>query len=175
MRIQYPDYPAPAFAMTPRPNPQPQYLIWHHSDGSPSQTPLEIDAEHRAENPPFAMVGYSYMVGPNGEVWKGRPDDVVPAAAEGENVNSIDVCLLGDFQPDTEGFAPPTPEQLQSAKDLAVLIHRQYPSIVRMIGHRDVAAIVGNPDDATACPGDVLEELIFGFHTYVLAQLAGGK
>jgi hypothetical protein len=55
MNIVHPAYPPPAFAMTPRLLSVISDFILHHSDGPSDQTPLEIDAEHRAEG--WAMIG----------------------------------------------------------------------------------------------------------------------
>lgn len=165
------NYPPPLGPMTPRANP-PTALIYHHSDGSPTQTPLEIDAEHRAENPPFMMIGYQLVIGPDGKVYRGRPDDVWPAAAEGYNEQSVDVCLLGDFQPDTPLFQSTVPvAQFEAAVQVCIYYHNLYPTINRTMGHRDVAPLIGVPGDATDCPGQILydriPEIIARYRQYV--------
>lgn len=173
MLIQNVAYPPPASEMTPRSPASITDLIVHHSDGPATQTPLQIDAEHRAEG--WAMIGYNYVIGPEGIVYKGRPDSVVPAAAYGDNAASVDVCLLGDFQPGTPGYSGPVPAiQLTALKELALWLHRQYPTIVRTIGHRDVAAM--HPDNpgaySTACPGDTLYAALGAVREYVAAGMA---
>jgi N-acetylmuramoyl-L-alanine amidase len=170
VNIVQPNYPAPAFAMTPRDVSQVAYEIIHHSDGAPDQSPLDIDAEHRAEG--WSMVGYSFMISGDGTVYKGRPDNVVPAAAQDLNTASVDICLLGDFEPGTDGFQSEVPAaQLQALKDLSVYVHQRFPTIERTIGHRDVSGIVGDPSVSTACPGDVLYDLIPSIKAYVGAKL----
>jgi N-acetylmuramoyl-L-alanine amidase len=170
MNIVSPAYPPPAFAMTPRDVSQITYLIIHHSDGPPDQDPLAIDQEHRAEG--WAMVGYSFMIAGDGTVYQGRPSNVVPAAAEDLNTPSIDVCLLGDFEPGTDGFQSAVPAvQLQALKDLSVELHQHYPTINSTIGHRQVAEIANDPSVATACPGDVLFALIPEVKAYTAAKL----
>lgn len=166
--IVYPKYPSPQSQMAIRNASQIVEAIVHHSDGAPGQTPLEIDAEHRAEN--WAMIGYSYVIGQDGTIYKGRPDLFVPSAAYGENTQSIDICLTGDFQPGTPNFQSQIPgAQLNALKALLVFVHRSYPNITRTIGHRDVAKDF--PDDpgqySTACPGDVLENMLPALRTYV--------
>lgn len=149
-------YPTPQSQMAARVLP-PTDLIIHHTAGAKTQTPLEIDAEHRSIND--AMIAYNRVITPDGKVYSGRPDNYIPAAAFGRNAESINVVLVGNFQSDDAGFTgPPTAEQLQALDDLAVLLHRQYPSIVRTIGHRDVAPMFygGDGNYATACPGDLL-------------------
>lgn len=172
MTIEQPTYPAFGY-MAPRSLSQITDLIVHHSDGPSDQSPLEIDQEHRNEG--WAGIGYNYLINGSGTVFKGRPDDVVPSAAYGRNTPSVNVCLLGDFEPGTEGFESSVPEaQLQALKDLSVYLHQLYPSIVRTIGHRDVATIFypNDPGDySTACPGQVLENDLAAVKSYTLDKI----
>jgi N-acetylmuramoyl-L-alanine amidase len=137
-------------------------FIVHHSDGALTQGPLDIDIEHR--NRGWAMIGYHYVITPNGDVYEGRPITTVPAAAYGRNLQSVDVCLVGDFQPGTPGFSgSPTEAQVASLKELRHYIQQVVPSIARTIGHRDVAPDFYPQDEgdySTACPGDNLEKLL---------------
>lgn len=159
--------------MTPRNLSEISDLIIHHSDGPPDQTPLEIDAEHRAEG--WAECGYNFIIAQDGTVWECRPTNVIPSAAYGRNTESIDVCLLGDFEPGTDGYQSSVPAaQLQALKDLSVELHQHYPGIVRTIGHRDVATMFypnDTGDYSTACPGDALEAQIAAVKAYTLAHL----
>jgi N-acetyl-anhydromuramyl-L-alanine amidase AmpD len=43
----------------------------------------------------FIDVGYHCVIGINGEIWHGRPLNVQGAHVEGENHNSIGICLIG--------------------------------------------------------------------------------
>jgi N-acetylmuramoyl-L-alanine amidase len=137
-------------------------IIIHHSAGSPSQTPLDIDAEHRARG--MDMIGYNCIIGPEGTVYSGRPLLFIPAAAYGRNAESINICVLGNFQSDDPGYTGvPTSAQIQSLTDLCVQLHHQHPYVVRTIGHRDVAPMFypsNEGDYATACPGDKLYALL---------------
>lgn len=172
MNIVSVNYPPPAFAMTPRDLSVISCLIIHHSDGSPDQTPLDVDAEHRAEG--FSMTGYNWFIGGDGTVYEGRPTNVVPSAAYGDNTPSVNVCLAGDFQPGTDGAQSEVPAaQLQALKSLSVEVHQHYPTITSTIGHRDVAALYpSDPGDySTDCPGQVLYDLIPQVRAYVAEKL----
>lgn len=172
MIIKSVDYPPPAFEMTPRDLSQITTLIIHHSDGSPDQTPLEVDQEHRNEG--WAMIGYNFFIGGDGTVYEGRPTNVVPSAAYGYNTPSINVCLAGDFEPGTAGFQSVVPAaQLQALKDLSVYLHQHYSSICRTIGHRDVATLFygGDGNYATACPGSALEAQLPAVKAYTLERI----
>lgn len=164
-------YPQPAFPMAQRSPSSITDLIFHHSDGPGNQSPLAIDAEHRAEG--WCMIGYNFVISSDGTVYAGRNPIYVPSAAYGRNAQSVNVCLLGDFEPGTNGYGQPTSAQVQAAKMMAVYLHARYPSIVRTIGHRDVAVLF-YPDDradyATACPGLAFEALLPEIRSYVTAN-----
>ena len=172
MNIVAPNYPAPAFAMAPRDLAIVTDLIYHHSDGPQDQDPLAIDQEHRNEG--WAMVGYDFLISGNGTIYSGRPLYVVPSAAYGRNSVSIDVCLLGAYQPGTPEYnGPPPATQVQAAKDLSVYLHQRYPQIVRTIGHRDVASFFpGDPGAySTACPGSEGEALLPEIRAFTLSKI----
>lgn len=151
-------YPAPQSAMASRAISGITDLIIHHTAGALTQTPLDIDAEHRAIGD--AGIAYNFVITPDGKIYMGRPAMYVPAATFGRNTESINVVLVGDFQSDDKFYTgEPTEAALDSLKSLAVYLHKLYPSIVRTIGHRDVAPMFYPSDEgdySTACPGDKL-------------------
>lgn len=172
MIIDSPNYASPAGEMIPRPIAHATDLIIHHTAGPAVQSALDIDAEHRQRG--FAMIGYNWVIEHDGRVCKGRPMDVVPAAAYGRNSQSIDIALTGNFQPDDAGFTgDPTAEQIQALKELSLKLHHDIPSIVRTIGHRDVAGLFynGDGDYATACPGDRLYAQLPEVRTFVQSSM----
>jgi hypothetical protein len=158
IKVAYP----PFGPMTPRPLNVITDFIIHHSAGSLTQTPLEIDAEHRSIGD--AGIAYNWIITPDGKVYDGRPINFVPAAAFGRNLQSVDVCLIGQFHPSAGGYTgPPTDAQYSSLVDLCVWAHKQYPTIECTIGHRDVATAYYKFDEAdyaTDCPGDKCQELL---------------
>lgn len=158
MDIEQVHYPAPQFAMTPRSLADVTDLIVHHTAGSLTQTPLEIDQEHR--NIGDAMIAYNFVITPDGKVHEGRPVSYVPAAAYGRNAQSVNVVLVGQFQPDAPNYTgPPTAAQLDALLQFGIWVHRELPSIVRTIGHCNVAPMFypqDTADYATDCPGKKL-------------------
>jgi N-acetylmuramoyl-L-alanine amidase len=160
MTILHPIY-APHVPLTERSLSLVTDFIVHHSDGPLTQGPLDIDREHRYEG--WIMIGYHYLITPDGKVYEGRPIAAIPAAAYGRNLQSVDVCLVGDFQPGTPLFTHPTDVQVASLKELRQYVQQLVPTIERTIGHRDVAPDFYPQDEgnyATACPGDALEALL---------------
>lgn len=144
-------------------------FIVHHEDGPWNESPEAVDAQHRAQG--WAGIGYTWVIGKDGTIYQGRPIDMVPAAAQDDNTNSVDVSLTGDFEPGTEGYCgKPTDAQLESLKKLSVYAHQRIPTIVRTIGHRDVAKIKEDPSVSTACPGQTLYDLLPEIRAYVMAH-----
>lgn len=166
-------YPTPAFGLCPRDQHGITDLIVHHSAGPISQTPLQIDAEHRGNG--WAMIGYNFIITSGGVVYTGRPIDVVPAAAYGRNTQSVNVVLLGNFQRGDPGFTGvPSPMALAALRTLAVTLHQRLPSIVRTIGHRDVATTFYGYDPAdysTACPGSELYAQLPALRSFIASAL----
>jgi len=162
MQIIPVNYPEPQSQMTLRLIGQITDLIIHHSDGPTMQSPLDIDAEHRVRG--MCMIGYNYIINGEGQVYAGRPLIYVPSAAYGRNPESVNVCVLGDFQSDDPGYTGvPTGAQIDALMALSIQLHHQYSTIVRTIGHCDVATMFYPNDTAdysTACPGDKLYLLL---------------
>ena len=162
MIIIHVDYGAPAHEMTPRELSQITDLIIHHSAGSLSETVHDIDSQHRAQG--WSMIGYNFVITPDGQVYAGRDLHVVPSAAYGRNTQSVNVCLIGNFQQGDKGYTgPPTKAQLDSLKALSVSLHKSIPTINCTIAHGDVALkyYASNPGDyATACCGSELKAFL---------------
>lgn len=152
-------------------------LIVHHSAGALTQTALDIDAEHRRIGD--AMIAYNFVITPDGTINDGRPLVNVPAAAYGRNAQSVNVCVIGQFQPDAAGYTgPPTPAQIMALEDLAAQLHLEIPSICRTIGHRDVAPMFYPSDEgdySTACPGDDLYKQLPAVRSYCATQRRSRK
>jgi hypothetical protein len=142
------------------------YLVVHHTDGPPDQTLEDIDSEHKAQG--WAGVGYHRLVLADGTIHEGRPDDVMGAQAKGLNAKSIGVAVTGDYT-----------HQLPAPLVWAGLVHclavealRWGIPVERIIGHRDVSGLVGDPSVATACPGDALYGQLPRLRREVTAELA---
>jgi hypothetical protein len=167
-----PGYPPPTEPFTMRDASSITDLICHHTAGPKNQTPLEIDAFERARGD-IAMP-YNYLIDDAGTVYTGRPPLAVSAASYGRNQESIAICLIGNFQRDDPGFnGPPSHAALTALYDLVLLVHRQYPSIVRTYPHGKIADMFfgGDSDYATECAGDQLGESIPGIKSRVAAIL----
>lgn len=152
MKIVFPNYPKPTEDFIPRPPTAITDIVIHHTAGPADQTPLEIDAFERGRGDIY--MPYNYLIGPDGQVYSGRPDLCEGAATYGRNWESLTVCVIGSFM-----HQPPTDAAIEALTEVVVKLHRVYPSVVRTIGHRDAGQLARPPyyDD---CPGDALYNLI---------------
>lgn len=113
-------------------------VVVHHS-ATQSGTPGAF-ARFHVETRGWPGIGYHFVVGKKGELWRTNALTTVSYHARGHNRESVGVCLVGDF---TE--APPSAVQLAALEGLlrwlvAKLLGR------RIVFHRDVVA-------TTSCPG----------------------
>ena len=124
----------------------PQRIIWHHSaDDSQEHQFDKINLDHQSKDFPVSAtgfyVGYHWLIEPDGEVKQARPEDEIGAHDKGENLNSIGICLAGNFN----AFLP-SEEQAAAAAKLVGEIRSRWPiPINRIEPHRW--------DDTTDCPG----------------------
>jgi N-acetyl-anhydromuramyl-L-alanine amidase AmpD len=136
-------------------------VIHHTADPSMNKDITEIAREEIASQG-FVSVGYHAVIHGDGKVQYGRPMGKVPAANLGLNTVSYAIALEGNFEPGSPGYCgqQPTTAQLKTVVALVENVKKKLPHLNFLIGHLDVARIVGVPGDATACPGKSLQALL---------------
>lgn len=113
-----------------------EMIVLHHA-ASKSCTPQQIHQWHL--NRSWSGVGYHFIVRKDGQIYRGRPEDVVGAHATNFNSKSIGICFEGDYTVETMPLA-----QLEAGKELVAYLKAKY-GITKVKGHRDLMA--------TSCPG----------------------
>ncbi len=83
-------------------------------------------------NPGLNAVGYQYVIGVRGDVWAGRHEDETPAAVQGHNTNSINICLIGQGKY--------TMAQWAALETLVTRLMQKYPKAA-VLGHRDFPGV----------------------------------
>jgi N-acetyl-anhydromuramyl-L-alanine amidase AmpD len=141
------------------------HIVIHHTADTDMHKDIEEIAREEEASQGFVTVGYHAVIQSDGKVQFGRPIGKVPAANLGMNTISYAISLEGNFQPDDKGYTgeKPTDEQIHAAIQLVELVKGKLPDLKYLIGHRDVARIMGNSDYATACPGDLLYARLHDF------------
>lgn len=111
-------------------------IVLHHADAKKC-TAQDIHSWHLARQ--WTGIGYHFFVRKDGQIYRGRPENVIGAHAANYNSKSIGVCFEGDFTEETMPKA-----QLEAGKELVAYLKDKY-KITSVKGHRDLMA--------TDCPG----------------------
>jgi N-acetyl-anhydromuramyl-L-alanine amidase AmpD len=115
---------------------------------SPDEGIEEIRALHLGWG--FEDVGYHFVIDNTGRVWEGRPVDQQGAHVKGDNVDSIGVCLCGNFEEEK-----PLESQIKALTQLILDLCERFGKL-KVLGHREF------PESDTLCPGRYLAELLPG-------------
>jgi N-acetylmuramoyl-L-alanine amidase len=117
-----------------------EFIVIHESDtpnGRP-QTVQDIDQWHKERgfrrggsaiasfNPALKCIGYHYVIYIDGSLHTGRAEAEVPAAVQGYNSTSINICLIGKGRYSVA--------QWDTLKDLTAKLLAKYPGAAVM-GH----------------------------------------
>lgn len=121
-------------------------IIVHHSATKPISADGRADAEafarYHVAHHGWPGIGYDYVIGANGTVYKCNHNNAVNYHAGSANRMSLGICLAGNF----DLVAPPA-EQWRAAIELTRMLMAAYGvPAQRVIGHREVPA-------AKSCPG----------------------
>lgn len=107
-------------------------LIVIHCSASPDYLDIgakEIKRWHVKDNK-WSDIGYHYVIRRNGEIEKGRPDEIAGAHAYGVNSRSIGICWIG--------IKNPSPEQEKSMTGLTNWLRGKYNITIENVkGHRE--------------------------------------
>jgi len=105
-----------------RPANSTECIVLHHSENGGNQTVEEIHKAHLSRK--WAGIGYHYYVDKKGEIFTGRPRNMVGAHTYGYNQKSVAVCFQGDFNKE-EATVP----QIEGAVMLMALLSLAYGDI----------------------------------------------
>ncbi len=101
-----------------------------------------IDGWHRQRG--FEMIGYHYVVLPDGTIEHGRPLFLQGAHVKGYNQSSIGICYVGGLAADGTTADTRTEEQEESLLKLLRQMKLLFPN-ARIVGHREL-------NKGKACP-----------------------
>ncbi len=113
-------------------------IVLHHAEAS-SCTAEDINWWHIRRG--YSGIGYHYFINKKGEIYKGRPDNVIGAHAKGYNSTSIGICFEGRYNKE---IAPDA--QIKAGKELVEYLKEKY-NITKVKRHKDLMG--------TDCPGSL--------------------
>lgn len=111
-------------------------IVLHHAEAS-SCTAQQIHAWHIARQ--WSGIGYHFFINKKGEIFRGRPENVIGAHAKGYNSNSIGICFEGAYN---KQVMPE--EQIKAGQELISYLKKKY-NISSIKKHSDLCE--------TDCPG----------------------
>lgn len=129
----------------------PKRIIWHHSASQLATAQASsIDQWHKDRGFPISslgyFIGYHFVIERNGSVFKARETNEIGAHDSGENLDSIGICLAGDFNTEM-----PTIEQVRAFRVIVLELMLKWGINLNAIEpHRR--------DDTTDCPGKNLPD-----------------
>jgi len=110
-----------------------------HCTATPEEravTVADVTAWHHARG--FFTIGYHYLIGLNGEVWKGRPIEQAGAHTTGHNTSSIGICYVGGLDANMRPKDTRTAGQKESLRGLIEELRGKHPGVT-IHGHREFA------------------------------------
>ena len=122
-----------------------KYIIIHHSAVSREKNSEQFEAinnYHRRKG--WGMIGYHFLIEPNGRIRVGRSESQSGAHCIGRNYDSLGICLTGNFD-----IESPTKEQEKSLEILLRDLCEAYPK-AEISYHRDFAN--------KTCPGKLIAD-----------------
>lgn len=112
-----------------------KYIILHHRAGYGNAESIHV--QHLNEK--CVGIGYHFYVRRDGNIYRGRPIEMIGAHTENYNISSVSVCFEGNFETDTM-----TPTQVEAGRELVTYLKNLYPES-EVKRHKDF--------NTTACPG----------------------
>lgn len=94
----------------------------------------------------WRYIGYHFYITRSGRVETTRPLERMGAHAKGHNAHSIGICYEGGLDEQGQIADTRTEEQKKAMAKLIVQLKQQFPTILKVLGHRDL------PGVQKACP-----------------------
>jgi len=121
-----------------------KFIVIHHCQRD-VDSPKEIKKRHLARG--FEDIGYHYLIGKKGKLYKARNEKFQGAHVFKHNKNSIGICLIGNLDKKL-----PTKKQIQTLiKFLKNKTKKLKIPVKNILGHKEF------PNVIKTCPGKFLD------------------
>lgn len=116
----------------------------------------DIDRWHKEQG--WKMIGYNYVIDLDGTIEEGRPLTMTGAHCKGWNNHSIGIVYVGGLDVNGNPKDTRTFEQKVAMHNLVGELMDKYPTITKVIGHRDTSpdkngdGVVSPNEWIKACP-----------------------
>lgn len=123
-------------------------IIFHHSASKTEGVNIAVIRQwHIARG--FEDIGYHQIILPDGTIENGRAKELIGAHSAGRNIDSIGICLIGDFNKHE-----PTNFQIESSRAIYYSECKRYDKKLIIEFHREI-------NEENPCPGRLLNRNIF--------------
>jgi N-acetylmuramoyl-L-alanine amidase len=132
-----------------------------HNSGTPTGNAKEFHRYH-VEVMKWAGIAYHFVILPTGVIERGRPQEMVGGHCLHNNLDTIGICVVGNFD-----YQTPSPAQVDALTRLLGWLCWQYHMPVEhILGHRDL--------NSTSCPGKSLYAILPALRIHAATLLTGG-
>ena len=155
-------------------------LVVHHTallvrdDPRPGAERMRALYKYHAQNRGWGDIGYNYVVDEDGQIYEGRAggDHVIAGHAYCNNVNTIGIALMGNFE-----LELPSQAQMKALqwllRTLADKEHIDVSKSMQFHGKKYLTPILGHKDLlSTACPGYYVASVLSQVRTNVMEKRA---
>lgn len=121
--------------------------IYIHHSALPKDLGIDVIRKLHLERG-FDDVGYHFVIEENGKIRNGRKVEIQGAHVKGDNIDSIGICVCGNFE-----VNQPSECQIRALKSLICKLYKKFGKL-KILGHKDY------PASDTLCPGHYLYKLL---------------
>jgi len=142
----------------------PDWITIHHT-ATPQNGASRVRSiqNYHMHNNGWIDIGYHYLIGSQGNIYEGRPVDVVGAHVGGYNTGNVGIAVIGNYQNEDINQ-----RQQRGIEELGAWLCSNYSiSPQRIYGHRDFSS--------TVCPGDYLYDRLPDIRSNIENRLSGAK
>ena len=147
----------------------PAMFTLHHTQGNSPKSYAEAVQEmqfiqdYHQNGRGWIDIGYHFLVSPQGDIFEGRPINVVGAHVKNRNTTNVGISIMGNYHPPVN--QQPARETLHTFTEMGKYLKATYDiSVSSFYAHREIGP--------TACPGDVLYALMPQFKDLIFKPAA---
>jgi hypothetical protein len=135
----------------------PAMFTLHHTQGNSPKSYAEAVQEmqfiqdYHQNGRGWIDIGYHFLISPQGDIFEGRPINVLGAHVKNRNTTNVGISIMGNYHPPVN--QQPAKETLYTFTEMGKYLKTTYDiSVSSFYAHREIG-----PSD---CPGDVLYSLM---------------
>jgi len=149
----------------------PRMFTLHHTQGhfpkdyAEAVQEMQFIQDYHQNGRGWIDIGYHFLIDPQGDIFEGRPINVVGAHVKNWNTGNVGISIMGNYHPPVS--QQPTKETLYTFTEMGKYLKTTYNiSVSSFYAHREIGP--------TDCPGDVLYALMPGLKDLIFKPAVTG-